>query len=97
MLSCWMVIIMLMPLIVMFQHQHERISSNEKSVQQFNEVYDHCDICAYEFSSSSMVYFHEIPPKQKYNESYPEDYHLSINKLSLRYSFLLRAPPVHTN
>jgi len=95
--SLWLVIILLTPTFVKFEHHHEHVIWHPSKERQFHIFHEKCAICSFEFS----VFFPEktgiVPAKSELTDSYNNFYKAFHHSDPSRYTFLLRAPPVFTN
>jgi len=89
-----LVLVLLMPTIVKFSHHHDWDYNHGTENKSANHSPHKCPICDFQFSIFIAEEFIPSPVHFRYADHYLNQYtqsHLSDN---LRFSFLLRAPPV---
>ncbi len=96
-----LVLVFMIPMTVKFLdgtiHEHYHFNCTAKNEAHLHEYHEECSIPSYKLSFFSLKKY--IPTIQKY--VYPKEindnYNFICNSYNLRYSFLLRAPPIFTD
>jgi hypothetical protein len=95
--SVFLVLILLVPTIVKFEHQHVKFTCFTKSEKHFHTYQEQCNVCNFEFSlfitEKNTVVSVKVENFYSYCNSYTSFHCSNFTK----YSFLLRAPPISAN
>lgn len=100
-ISLILVVIFMTPMIIkLFDglfHHHNHIHCTAKNEKYFHEHHDKCPIPNFELSSFSVENHKQIIQKHFYHVEINDIYNFLYCCNNLKYSFLLRAPPIFTN
>ena len=92
--SVILLLALMLPAIVKFEHHHEHFLCKAKNEKHLHEEHEKCAVCSFEFSvfasDASSISFE----KEKYPDKYCNNYSSINYSTQSKYSFLLRAPPV---
>ena len=95
--SLLLVLILLVPSIAKIEHHHCYVDYQSKDEKEYHTDHGKCYICSFEFSLFSVYENPPLTAKPDYyqiQDSSNKQYYISN---SLKYSFLLRAPPLLAN
>lgn len=92
--SIVLIICLLFPLIHKLTHHHYHEACFAKNVNHFHTDSKQCFICNYEFTLFSSEIGKTVLLKDIYPGIYLASYSFLYSASAIKYSFLLRAPPV---
>jgi hypothetical protein len=90
-------LLILAPTIVKLGHHHQEFHCNAKNVKHFHSYHQNCEICQFDFSVFTSEDSNLVPEKEKYQDSFNNQYSFTFFSNQSKFSFLLRAPPAFTS
>ena len=100
-ISISLVIILLLPMTIKLLdglfHHHDHFHYTAKNEKHFYKYHEKCPIPSFELSIFSVEKHFQTAQKSYYCGEQEDNYNFVYCYNNSKYSFLLRAPPIHTN